>query len=262
MITKVHELHCGSFCPAHSHLYFPTQKMTCRCLLLETNIGLVLCDTGLPDFNQISALAQKKLQLMQTKYSTEDTCTHKIAELGFTTKDIQHIFLTHADIDHAGALVHFPQAQIHIHESEAQYFNNIPLRYSFRYFRETLPSSTHLITHRSFGEHWQGFQSVYPIKELKDEVCLIPLLGHSAGHCGIGIYFQGRWTIHCGDAFYFIEDLATELHKRSLASESLQTLSAFNNEQRMQTIHQLQQLKNNALDIKIINSHDPRLSFF
>lgn len=262
MISKVHELNCGSFCPAHSHLYFPTEKMTCRCLLLETSAGLVLCDTGLPSFSNLSSLAQKKLQLMQSQYTEKDLCTHQILELGYKTSDIRHIFLTHTDIDHAGAIVHFPQAQVHLHKAEAEYFRHIPLRYSFRYFRETLPTNTHLNIHNSFGENWNGFQSVSPIKELSDEICLIPLLGHSAGHCGIGIYFQGQWTIHCGDAFYFIEDLNPVLHLRNIASESLQTLSAFNNEQRIKTIHDIQKLKKMAPKIKIINSHDPRLSFF
>lgn len=262
MIIKVHELHCGSFCPAHSHLYFPTQKMTCRCLLLETNAGLILCDTGFPDFNQISALAQKKMQIMQSEYTHEDLCTHKISELGFKLEDVRHIFLTHADIDHAGAIRHFPQAQIHIHEAESVYFKHIPLRYSFRYFKEILARDTKLKAHNTFGENWNGFQSVFPIKELHNEICLVPLLGHAAGHCGIGIYHQGSWTLHCGDAFYFIEDLNPELHLRNLASESLQTLSAFNNEQRIKTIHDLLKFKKSKPEIKITNSHDPRLSFF
>lgn len=262
MITKVHELHCGSFCPIHSHLYFPTENMTCRCLLLETSVGLVLCDTGLPDLKNISSLAQKKLQIMQSKYTEQDLCSHKIKELGFKSTDIKHIFLTHVDVDHAGAIIHFPEAEVHVHQAESEYFQHIPLRYSFRYFRETLPTNTHLNIHKNFGENWYGFNSVFPFKELKDEVCLIPLLGHSAGHCGIGIYFQGRWTIHCGDAFYFIEDLSSELHLRNLASESLQTLSAFNNDQRIKTIHDLQRLKITSPEIRVINSHDPRLSFF
>ncbi len=262
MITKVHELHCGSFCPAHSYLYFPTQKMTCRCLLLETNAGLVLCDTGFPDYQELSALAQKKMKIMQSQYTQNDLCTHQITELGFKIEDVKHIFLTHADIDHSGALIHFPKAQVHIHQAEAAYFKHIPLRYRFRYFQETLACTTNLTIHGQFGENWNGFQSVYPISELHDEICLIPLLGHAAGHCGVGIYFEGQWTIHCGDAFYFIEDLNPELHLKNLASESLQTLSAFNNDQRIKTIHELQKMKLKKPEIRITNSHDPRLSFF
>ncbi|MCB0369612.1 MAG: MBL fold metallo-hydrolase, partial [Bdellovibrionales bacterium] len=139
MINKIHELQCGSFCPYHSKFYLPTEKLTCRCLLLETNFGLILLDTGLPDFHEISTLAQKKLQIMQAKYDQTDLCTEQIKRLGYKISDVQHIILTHLDIDHAGAIVHFPEATIHLHKSEAQYFDHIPLRYSFRYFQELLP---------------------------------------------------------------------------------------------------------------------------
>lgn len=262
MISAVHELHCGSFCPVHSTLYFPAPSMTCRCLLLETSAGLVLCDTGLPHWQEISSLAQNKLKLMQTHIQPSELCTEKIKNLGFQLDDVKHIILTHLDIDHAGSIVHFPKATIHLHRTEAQYFNHIPFRYRFRYFQEILPKSANLQMYEAFGESWNGFQSAYPLKELKEEVSLIPLLGHSAGHSGIAIYFKGKWVIHCGDAFYFIEDLNKELHSRNLASESLQTLSAFNNEMRIRTINQLQLLKQNHSEIRITNSHDPRLSFF
>lgn len=31
---------------------------------------------------------------------------------------------------------------------------------------------------------------------------MIPLLGHTAGHCGIAIKQQNQWVLFCGDAYY------------------------------------------------------------
>lgn len=259
MIHQIHELHCGSFCPIHSSLYFPTQNLTCRCLLIETDKGLILCDTGLPSLKNLSNLAQLKLKVMQAKVEPFEQCTEKIKNLGFNPQDIRHIILTHLDIDHAGAISEFPWAEIHLHQQESTYFNHISLNYKFRYFKELLPHGLKVKTYNVFGEKWNDFEAVQPITGLKDEILLVPLLGHSKGHSGIAIKTKTQWILHSGDAFYFQEDLNKTLHSRNLASETLQTTTAFNNETRIKTLTQLQLLQTNTNNIKITNSHDPRL---
>ena len=49
MIYNVHHLHCGTMCPMCAPLYGQKGlygKMVCHCLLIETDKGLVLVDTG------------------------------------------------------------------------------------------------------------------------------------------------------------------------------------------------------------------------
>lgn len=259
MISKIHELYCGSFCPFHSHNYFPTQELTCRCLLIESSAGLILCDTGLPNFEHLSPSAKLKLKLMQAKNDPSHQCVQQVKRLGFDIKDVRHILITHLDIDHAGGISDFPWAEIHLHEADAVFFNQIPFRMKLRYYREFLPQGLKIKTYTEGGESWKGFDSVQAIKGLNDEILFIPLVGHTAGHSGIAIRHKDNWLFHCGDAFYFKEDLSPDQHKKNLASESLQTAVAFDNNLRIRTINRITLLANNKPEIAITNSHDPRL---
>jgi len=35
----------------------------------------------------------------------------------------------------------------------------------------------------------------------RDDVLLIPLPGHSRGHCGVAVKTGEGWLLHCGDAY-------------------------------------------------------------
>jgi hypothetical protein len=37
------------------------------------------------------------------------------------------------------------------------------------------------------GDTWYGFQGIRPIKGLDNDLAFVPLLGHSAGHCGVAV---------------------------------------------------------------------------
>jgi glyoxylase-like metal-dependent hydrolase (beta-lactamase superfamily II) len=50
------------------------------------------------------------------------------------------------------------------------------------------------------GEEWLGFESV---TVLGDDVLLVPLRGHTRGHCGVAVRMAGdRWLLHAGDAYF------------------------------------------------------------
>ena len=38
---------------------------------------------------------------------------------------------------------------------------------------------------------------------------MIPLPGHTAGHCGVAINTPDGWLLHCGDAFFFAGEIET-----------------------------------------------------
>ncbi|MGD8604965.1 MAG: hypothetical protein PVF49_10390, partial [Anaerolineales bacterium] len=51
------------------------------------------------------------------------------------------------------------------------------------------------------GETWFGLPCI-PVQAIKSsQILLVPLVGHSAGHCGVAIEVEGSWLMHCGDAF-------------------------------------------------------------
>ena len=51
------------------------------------------------------------------------------------------------------------------------------------------------------GERWFGQTSVPVLPGHPDEVLLVPLPGHSRGHCGVAVRSAGGWLFHCGDAY-------------------------------------------------------------
>ena len=52
------------------------------------------------------------------------------------------------------------------------------------------------------GESWFGFSAVRAIPATKDEVLLVPLPGHTRGHCGVAVRRSEDWLLHCGDAYF------------------------------------------------------------
>ena len=44
------------------------------------------------------------------------------------------------------------------------------------------------------------------------QVLLIPLFGHTLGHCGVAVQQGERWLLHVGDAYYLRDELSEDLH--------------------------------------------------
>ena len=58
------------------------------------------------------------------------------------------------------------------------------------------------------GEDWFGFSSVRAMPGARDDVLLIPLPGHSRGHCGVAVWTAEGWLLHCGDAYFHHAEVA------------------------------------------------------
>lgn len=111
---RVHHLNCISTCPLGGRLMDGQTKsivkrghLTCHCLALETEEGLILVDTGLG----LKDVADPKgrfskffLTLVTPEFPEEMTAVRQIEKLSFRATDVRHIILTHLDFDHAGGL--------------------------------------------------------------------------------------------------------------------------------------------------------------
>ena len=262
MIYKVHHLHCGSMCPFCAPLFGQKglkAEVVCHCLLLETDQGLVLIDTGLG--LQDYLYAEERLGSFLTRFGTIQqslnlTAVAQIQNLGFKANDVRHIIVTHLDFDHAGGISDFPQAMVHVLSSEYNATQNLTYKNKYRY------RTAQIIKHRhwnfvepQFGDLWFNLEKVQGFKIFQDEILLIPLLGHTEGHCGIAIKQQDQWLLFCGDAYYSHQQLDPKNKLRTL--NMTERLFAHNNLQRIESLKKIQTLATEHSEIDIMCAHDP-----
>ncbi len=209
-IMRVHTLTCGCFCPMGARLFHGRGSLLaracilCRCLLVESRAGLVLIDTGLglAEYRKFAKLSQLPARLIFAPKMDESLlAVHQIRQLGFDPRDVRHIVCTHLDYDHAGGLPDFPEALIHVSASEHHAAGCRACTIDkVRYHPHQIAHQPRWVRHPHKGETWMGFGQVRSIAGLEDELLLVPLQGHSAGHCGVAVRTQDHWLLHAGDA--------------------------------------------------------------
>lgn len=236
--------------------------LLCHSLLIETNDGLVLVDTGfgLDDMNEPKErLPAAFLALMNVKWRAELTAAHQVEALGFKRSDVRHIIPTHLDLDHAGGMPDFPKAQVHIYEDEylaamhPQTLNE-KQRYRQVHWRH-LPDWQR---YNLEGESWFGFPAVKPLLGAgKDEILLIPVTGHTRGHTAIAVKGEKGWLLHCGDAYFHKGQVDLEHEHCPLGLDIFQRFMAVDNEARVENLARLRELKRgHGNEVDLFSAHD------
>jgi glyoxylase-like metal-dependent hydrolase (beta-lactamase superfamily II) len=212
--VKIHHLDCISMCPWGGRLMDGREvargepaRLTCHCLLVETDRGLVLVDTGfgLEDVRAPEPrLSPVFLALNRPQLAEGDTAVRQIERLGFRAGDVRHVVLTHLDFDHAGGLDDFPEARVHLLAAErAVAFRQRTALDRQRFRPRQWSSADRWVTYpRGGGEPWFGFECVRDLEGLPPEILLVPLPGHTAGHSGVAVREGQRWLLHAGDAYF------------------------------------------------------------
>ncbi len=211
---KARFLNCGTMSPRVAYWLAPhLDRVPAICLLLETKEGLVLVDSGFgtPDMRDPSRLGPGNL-LINMRPDEEETAVRQVERLGFRPQDVRHIVCTHLDRDHAGGLVDFPWARVHVSAAELEAaLNPRTRREKERYRRCHFAHGPQWVTYReASGEKWFGLDCMENPSTLPPGVTLVSLPGHTRGHCGVAVDTGGGWILHCGDAFYVQEELREE----------------------------------------------------
>lgn len=215
---KIHHLDLGHARPFGGRLMDGVSRgvlarLSCHCLLLETPAhGLVLVDTGFglrDTMRPTPRLPAWNLALLRPRLDPERTAIRRLKRMGFAPSDVRHIVMTHLDFDHAGGLVDFPHASVHLSAVEAEAATHP------RGFRDRArwrpaqwgdtgrwrPVETRLGS-RGGGDRFFGLPNVREIPGLPPEILMVPLPGHTPGHAGIAVKGPRGWMLHAGDAYF------------------------------------------------------------
>ena len=208
---KIHHLNCGTLCPYCARLingkggWTEKGRLVCHCLALETKVGVVLVDTGfgVADVEKPKArLGGAFLALTQPTLKREETALAQLEAMGFSAKDVTHIVPTHLDLDHAGGLSDYPHATVHVLDAELAQITRPTARDKVRFRALQFAHGPRWAEHRNPTVDWFGFKAIAPIAELTDDLLMVPLVGHTKGHCGVAVRNGSKWLLHCGDAYF------------------------------------------------------------
>ncbi len=260
----VHHLNCGTMCPRGARMLvghgglLETTRLVCHCLLIEGADGLVLVDTGfgIDDVRRPRQLGLPFNGIVRPQLDESETAVAQIRALGFEPNDVRHIITTHLDLDHAGGLPDFPDAEVHLLGIEHDAAMNPPLRDRLRYVSAHWDHGPRWVRHGVEGEEWLGFESVRIVPGSDAEILLVPLPGHTVGHTGVAIRLPDGWLLHCGDAFFHHGEVETPPHCPPGLS-MFQTLSQADGKARRQNRDRLRELAaRHGGEVRLVCSHD------
>jgi glyoxylase-like metal-dependent hydrolase (beta-lactamase superfamily II) len=264
---RIHHLNCISTCPLGGRLMDGRTeglraRLTCHALLVELPDQLVLIDTGF-GLNDVRRprprLSSIFLFLMAPDFREEMTAIRQIERLGYDPQDVRHIVLTHLDFDHAGGLDDFPRARVHLleHEETSAVAQRTMLD-RMRYRPMQWGDRTRWNAYQGGeGEHWFGFDAVRHMTGLPPEILLVPLVGHTLGHCGVAIDRGDRWLLDAGDAYFFHDEMDLTNPRCTPGLRAYQWMMDKNGEARRWNQDRLRILLREQPDrVTVFSSHD------
>lgn len=245
-MMRVHHLNCGWL---HAP---PNPRASCHCLLLEDANGLALIDTGIgrEDVRDpLGRIGEPVIRLAGFQFHESDTAVRQIEALGLSPAAVRHIVLTHADPDHAGGLSDFPNAAVHLATAEYDALR----RGNHRYRPAQFAHKPKWVPHSTPNRNWFGLPAITLDLGFAAEILLIPLAGHTLGHCGVAVQQENRWLLHVGDAYYLRVELSTDDHPVS----ELARLRAEDDAARVAHLQQLRRLhQDHTAEIEMFGYHD------
>jgi glyoxylase-like metal-dependent hydrolase (beta-lactamase superfamily II) len=260
-MTRIHHLNCATMRPFNERLvhgagsWLARARMVCHCLLIETDRGLVLVDSGLglEDCAHPERIGKAFVRVVQPRLDPAETAARQIETLGFSRRDVRHVVLTHLDLDHAGGLADFPEATIHVYRAEhAAAMHPTGLEHE-RYRPAQWAHGPRWQLHDDDGERFEGLSAVRAIVE--PEVLLVPLHGHSRGHAAVAVAVDDGWLMHCGDAYFSRHEMEPE-PRCPPGLAFFQRIVAVDDELRRENQRRLRELVAAAPHVTAFSAHD------
>lgn len=243
---KVHHLNCGVL-----HVP-PHPRAACHCVLLERgghlaliDAGIGLCDVADPQ----GRVGRHVIDAAGFQFHETLTAVRQIERLGFDAADVTDVVLTHGDPDHAGGLADFPAASVHV---AAEEFARITAGHA-RYSPAQFAHGPRWVVYGPSAARWFGAECRPLTLAVAAEAALVPLFGHTQGHCGVAVRSNGGWLLHVGDAYYLRAELASDDHPVS----ALAALRADDDVARRASLAALRRLsRDHAGEVELFGYHD------
>ena len=267
---RVHHLNCGTCCPVGGRLFDGKSDslfghLVCHCLLIESDAGLVLVDTGFGTrdiAHPHRRLSEFFLGLNNIQLRPEETAVSQVRALGFNPSDVRHIVVTHLDFDHAGGLADFPHAAVHLTAREkevadAQRGGVFVGRRRYRPQQWTDVENWRLYPFGG-GERWFGFDAVRDLDGLPPEILLVPLAGHTWGHAGVAVDLgDGGWLLHAADAYFYRGEIGVERYECTPGLRGYQALMEVDRHARLANQTKLRGLsRDHGDEVRVFCAHD------
>ncbi len=257
---KIHYLNCGTMHPRGASLIMPYfAEVPSICLLVETEDQLVMVDSGigLADTTNPHRLGHANL-LLHASRDPRGIAIAQLERMGIRPDEVKHIICTHLDRDHAGGLPDFPQARVHVWRTEWETASRPP---SFaekdRYRPAHFAHGPDWVLHEELStEPWFGLDCVRDLPGLGNRFVLVPLPGHTRGHCGVALETAEGWLLHCGDACYS----AAELDPRARLPRGLRIFRRIAHVEYTEAMAQMERIRGALAqasgEIETVASHD------
>ncbi len=256
---RVHHVNCGTMCPLGFAAMKVEPKLVCHVLVIETEAGLVLVDTGVgtADINDPSKLGGAFNAVARPKLDHNETALAHVERLGFSRGDVRHILPTHLDLDHAGGIADFPKAKVHLFKREHEAaMARATLPEQHRYMPHHWAHGVDWALYETGGERWFGFDCVRELAGLPPEILIVPTIGHTRGHSVVAIDDGNGFLVHAGDAYFHRNEMDPVRPRCPAALSMFQRVVAVDNTARVRNQERLRILKRDE-KVRMFSAHDP-----
>ncbi|WP_160139708.1 MBL fold metallo-hydrolase [Chryseobacterium sp. c4a] len=222
-----------------------------HCLLIEEDNNLLLIDTGVgvqDILHPHKRLGAELIEAVGLQLDIKRTAYHQIVELGLNPSDVKDCIISHLDHDHTGGLADFPDAKVHVSAEELINFYSDNPRYIEGHLDHNPPIEQYGIS----DEQWFGLEARKVNTSLQTKIYLIPLFGHTLGHCGVAVEWNGTWIFYIGDAYYLRAELEDKLHPAGQLAEA----RADDNIRRLESMEKIKTLMKEHPEVEIFGYHD------
>lgn len=253
---KVHHLNCGS-------MDSPGAPVVCHVLLVETDDGLVLVDSGfgLQDCLNPGRIGFSR-HLLRPRFDVEETAARQVERLGFRRDDVRHVITTHFDIDHIGGIADFPGATVHTTADEHDWAVVHPDFVSKqRYAQKQWAHGPTFATHAGPGDVWKhGLTGI----EVLPGITYVPMPGHTRGHAAVAVDAGERGLlVHAGDAVFDASSYASTSPSGAPLTK-IRRIRAFekamaDDRKKIAGNHAALRRLNDEDGITVLNAHDKRV---